>query len=253
MDSAQLYDADIPIVCWNPLTASLSSVLESRLPAHSILVCSGMSQSSLQSVLGKQASPVDHIASDPHRAIQAVRILQADPTSPSAIQRYQDEFLGSNVSSITRIIKERMTPIAPTLSSFSSLQLRSALATIQDALAASMASARTSQDSLDKAYLDISRLRERIEKVQAHAPVEILQHRGPTPDDKLQNTVRASLTESAKFFGGVLEYMTWSKLFFKVDAVSNLMGDKVAARWCTDLEKDVCIPHLHKTWLTCRS
>jgi len=201
-----------------------------------------MSQPSLQSVLEKQPSPVDHIASDPHRAIQAVRILKDNPTSPSAIQRYQDEFIGSNVSSITRIIKERMTPIAPTLSSLSSLQLRSALATIQDALAASMASARTSQNSLDKAYLDISRLRERIEEVQARVPLEIIQPREPTSDDKPQNTVKASLANSSKYFGEVLEYMTWSKIFFKIDGVANLMGDKVGAKWCTDLEKEVCLP-----------
>ncbi|KIL65908.1 hypothetical protein M378DRAFT_10491 [Amanita muscaria Koide BX008] len=262
-DLLLLFKADFPIVVVNPITTSLVDLLRIRLPSNTVLVQAAhpiKPSDRPHPLLASESARVQEIIfMDPSRAVQALKTLHGDPISSSVIQRYQDDFLGSGVSSITHALHRALgVPSEPPLATFRATvllaHLRGALNASQDMInsaTANVASISTNVDSLSR----------QVEEARRHATAEILglgQAKAAKwgrvwppiirfGQDDLPRVIEAPVQEtegiaeammqSNRQMRGIMDNLTWWRVLWRVDEVSGLVHAAVERTWCPELEK----------------
>jgi hypothetical protein len=248
LENRTIYQADVPILVCNPIATPPSSVLDSPLPHNTILVfSSSVSQADLDEIIKqKNSASSSHrrplsktfktIAVDPKRAVGAVHALQSDSQSVFAIQRFQTDFLSSAIVSVTHALDDKLKS-NNSMSPLLALRVKTALYHIQDALCAGLTSIREMRRDLDKASVDASNLRAKIEETQARIESDILGSPldGKTDVDQVAEATRLAEAEMRP----VLDRLTWWRLVWRVDEISSIVGRAVTRSWCQGLEKKV--------------
>jgi hypothetical protein len=174
---------------------------------------------------------------DPPRAVAAIDTLRADSLSPAAVQEYQENFIGSGVSTLTATLKSRFAPGLEHIRTKTTLaQIRFALATCDDAL-------HDARCELENIHAAVRDLKDRIEETKIRVQTDIL---GP-PKESGGDEVMAALDNAAKEIRVVMNSLSWLKVVSRVDEISHIVGQAVEKAWCRELEKQVN-PH----WLDCR-
>ncbi|KAJ8696374.1 hypothetical protein PTI98_006248 [Pleurotus ostreatus] len=264
-DVTSLVDADIPIIVCNPLTTPLHTLFSNPgLPWHNprvivVLTSSGTLPplAHLISVTpptahGRQVAPelksrlhkLKILTIDPLRALGALNTLKASPTSATAIQRYQDDFLGSGISSLSHTLSEYLDftepdPCGDNLHLRATTQLRGSLDACKSFLS-------TKKADLDVVVSGVSELRREIANVEeglSHKIFDIPQNADPATrsEGRAIGEVERSLKDSEQAMKLVMGRLTWWRMVSQVDEIGTVVADSVARTWCRDLDAKLLI------------
>lgn len=168
---------------------------------------------------------------DPPRAVAAIEALPADPRSSATVQRYQDDFTGSRVSTLTAVLKSRFA------SGSNHIRTQTALAQIRFTLATSHNTIRNAKRELETLSAAIGHLRDRIEETKIRVQGDIL---GRQEGDK----VVTALDNARKELSVVMDRLSWFRMVSRVDEISHIVGQAIEKAWCQELEKQVTPPWL---------
>lgn len=247
LEHSPISEADIAIFVCNPLVTPLSALPIHILPSNSIVVFSAIdSQSNLDAIL-KQQQPqarsshctatkqIEIIAVDPRRAANAVHILQREPNSITAIQRYQDDVLGSQIPRVTEIIRSKLAIDNPKLEA-STIRTKFALGRIVDALDSAQASLMSTRSDLDHAFLETSRLQERIAECTAKTQNILFENRSGSG-----TSIADAIKQVHREMSHVMDRLSWWRMFWRVDDISTIVASAVSRIWFHEFEKQVVI------------
>ncbi|KAF8623093.1 hypothetical protein AX15_006504 [Amanita polypyramis BW_CC] len=254
-DCLVLFKADFPIIVLNPVTTPLRDLLAYRLPNHTILALTAASVTeppgNSHPVLASASSRSQAVIYvDPPRAMNALTNLKSNPSLPSAIQRYQDDFIGSRVSSVTQIVRNALavTPGADFRNNIVLAHLRCALLACQDALH----SART---DLENVLADIASMTTQVQKARNHVLSDVLGYpyasqnrlenvwpsiiRSKPAEEKMTGAavITETLGQAQKQMSSLMDNFTWWRMVWRVDEISSLVGVSVDQTWCPELER----------------
>jgi len=255
LENLDIFKADVPIIVCNPITIPLSIMLAAPLPHNTILVLSSsVPQIDLDEMIQQQLSvPQPHsgppqrkfrtIPIDQKRAVGAIHTLHSDRQSPTAIQKFQDNFISSKISTVTHALHDKLKS-SSSLSPLLALRTKAALYHIQDALCAGLTSVREMRRDLNQAYVDASNLRAKIEAAQARVEGDVFRGRldDKTAIDEVAEAIRLAEAEMRP----VMDRLTWWRMVRRVDEISSIVGHAVTRTWCQALEKKVgtaCFSH----------
>ena len=255
LENPAIFEADVPIIVSNPVITPLSTILAAPLPHNTILVLSSnVSQADLGEIIQQQISTsppycrppfkiFKTIPVDPKRAVEAIHTLQSDCQSLTAIQRFQDDFTGSKISTVTHVLHDKLKSNS-SMSPLLALRVKAALYHIQDALYAGLTSVRELRHDLNQASVDASNLRAQIEEVQARVQGDVFGGRlgDKMPADEVAEAIRLAEAEMRP----VMDRLTWWRMVWRVDEISNIIGHAVARTWCHALEKKVSTAYLSR-------
>ena len=235
----ELLTADIPVIVCNPASTPLDTVLsessEVALPLthpNSVLVLTASSTDErlAEHIRTTSGRELTILSVDPARALQGLRALNTSPSSPSAVQKYQDDFAGSNVPKLTQLIAQT---IPQSDKAVGAVHEETARAVVQDALSACRAELSRARSETILVCDGVSSLRARMEEVRVWTPREVLE------GDEGRNEVQHAVEQSKKDIKAVLDRLTWWKLLWRVDDVGDTITDAVNRAWCRDLEYKV--------------
>jgi len=256
-DYLSLFKADFPVIVINPVTMPIRDLFERRLPRHTIIALT----TATATQTSKNLHPLSASASvrsrailyiDPTRAVKALANLGANLSSLSAIQRYQDDYIGSGVSSITEVLRGALGE--PSNADF---RTNSILAHLCGALAACRDVLRSEDADLRNALADVDSMSAHIEKIQKCVLSDIFgpSHVGhsrwgdvwppimrPRPvKEKVTEKVAEALIQAQKQMTTEMDNLTWWRMLWRVDEITNLVNVAVERTWCPDLERKVLI------------
>ena len=242
LENLTVFEADVPIIVCNPIVTPLSRILASPLPHNTILVLSSsLCQADLDEIIQHQTPhgrrPLRvFILADPKLAVDAIHTLQSDGYFAPAIGRFQNDFMGSRVSTVTHALQDKLKSTS-SMSPLLSLRAKTSLYHIQDALSASLASIRVMRRDLNQASIDASDLRAKIEEAQARVQGDIFSAPPGDRADVDQVTEAIRLAEAEMRL--IMDRLTWWTMIWKVDEISSIVGHAVTRTWCKALEKKV--------------
>ena len=250
-DCTVLFKADFPVIVINPVTTPLPDLLALRLPAHTILALTSTEpHRNLHPFLASVSFRSQAIIYlDPPRAVKALTNFRSNPSSSSAIQRYQDDFIGSGVSSVTQIVRNALdaTYEVDFRGNIVLAHLRCALVACQDSL-------HSARADLEDVFVDIASMTVRMEKVREHVLSDVFGYpylgrnkRGnvwpPIVRSKLveekTSVVAEALGQAQKQMSVMMKSFTWWRMVWRVDEISNLVSASVERAWCPELERKV--------------
>ncbi|KAK0461317.1 uncharacterized protein EV420DRAFT_1531519 [Desarmillaria tabescens] len=221
--------ADIPIIVCNPFTTSPRDVLTNKLfltNPHTIFVFTYTSSSVpdpaclYQRYLGDDTA-INAVFVDPSRALSALDALRGNPKAPSAIQRYQDGFIGSGTSTLTHTIKRILSATGKTSSADISAALRTqtCLSQIRGVLAITNEHIRLERTKSDALFVQVSTLRERIEEERIKASGEVFGVTTSTEDE---------ITRVAqKEISSEMDRLPWWRMVPRVDEITTTVSAAV--------------------------
>jgi hypothetical protein len=153
-----------------------------------------------------------------------------------SVQRYQDDFLGSNLPQLSATISRLLSPRPTTLPSqpIPALRLEAALATVRGALAASHVFVSGAQSEIDGAWRTVDSLRDHVAEVRAKAEKEVF---GETEADKVQE----AFAGAEKHVRRTVDNIRWWQLLYKADDVTYLVWTAIRGGWCQGLSQDACV------------
>ncbi|KAG1808364.1 hypothetical protein EV424DRAFT_1574478 [Suillus variegatus] len=161
------------------------------------------------------ASSTSEHALDPIRALEAVSALKADPSSPAAIQRYQEDFMGSRISLLGDVLAGMLglKDSGRTSSLLLAIRTQSALIQMRSALYASARSVSQARVVIDRVFIGASELQSQVEEVRARTDREVL----------VESGIDEALLRGSKEMKAVLESLTWLKMVWRVDEIDSLL------------------------------
>lgn len=250
-----LFTADIPILLCNPTTTPLSSVLPAStnppLPVsrkHTIVAIA--SPSPTHPTTAAQVPRIQALALnkglrvvfvDPIRALHGLEQLAGAPSSPVAVQRYQDDVIGSNVSSVTHAVKDVIASAGgnsatpPGSPDVVAVHVQTGRAVIQDALLTCRYMLRHTELEADAVLTGTSSLRGQVEEAKARVRLEVF----GTPD-KNGDEIAKAVGQARKSVELTMGALQWYKLFWRVDDIREVVTAAVDRAWCRDLERKAC-------------
>jgi hypothetical protein len=208
-----------------------------------VVLTASIAPAQIQDIIQKQsphqtANRIPEVVSvDPKLAIEAIRALQAEPHSISAIQRYQRDFVRSRLSSITKALQIKLAakPYMPTI------RANLALSHISEALHYYIRSVQQARHETDKAFIDASHLEEAVREAQTRAAKDVFGQRDPSTGKVVLNEVDEALKQAEKEMRQVMDTLTWWRMLWRVDEISGIISSALKQSWCHGLEKKVRI------------
>ncbi|KAG1798322.1 hypothetical protein EV424DRAFT_1546346 [Suillus variegatus] len=158
-------------------------------------------------------TPGKILAVDPIRALEAVSALKADPSSPAAIQRYQEDFMGSRISLLGDVLAGMLglKDSGRTSSLLLAIRTQSALIQMRSALYASARSVSQARVVIDRVFIGASELQSQVEEVRARTDREVL--------------VESGIDEA----------------LLRVDEIDSLVSSALDRYWCRELENQLIL------------
>lgn len=170
---------------------------------------------------------------DPQKALSALDTLRANPSSPSSIQTYQNEFSTSGISHFIDSLRLMLT--APEI-----IGKRTALLQIHAALEACWSSLLQLKQGINKLDEASSNLKEKTEKARASVALEVFGY--GLGESKNENAVDIALKHAREETKKAMDSLTIWRLvnpIWRVDDISVFVGNVVDNTWCNDLEQRV--------------
>ncbi|KAG1865820.1 hypothetical protein DFJ58DRAFT_838472 [Suillus subalutaceus] len=234
-----LLKGDVLIFLCNPLTTPLPTLISNaqyilqRPNTILVLTASSVSGHAIDYISKELAAanctPGKILAVDPIRALEAVSALKSDPSSPTAIQRYQDDFMGSRISLLGDVLAGMLglKDSSRTVSSSSlllAIRTRSAVIQMQGALYASARSVSQARVAIDRVFTGASELQSQVEEVRARTDREVL----------VESGIDEALLRGSKEMKALLESLSWLKMIWRIDEIDSL-------HWCRELENQLIL------------
>lgn len=170
---------------------------------------------------------------DPRQALGAVTALQASPSSPSTIDRYQRDTLGSRISTITAAINEILSTKNLSQTPLLDLRQETALSQVHSSLSASFRSVEATKKDIDVVARKIDDLSSEVERIRENTTHDILGK--PGEDNKIEKALSLATTEMNTLLGS----LTFWKMVWRVDEIGALVFAAVQGQWCKGLENQV--------------
>lgn len=252
-DCMSLFKADFPVIVINPVTTPLCDLFQRRLPRHTIIALTAATATRTPDNLHRfldSASPKSRaiLYVDPTRAVEALKNLSP---SLSAIQRYQDDYTGSGVSSITEVLQSALNQ--PSRDDFLTNNI---LAHLGGALSACQDALRSENADLCNVLVDIGSMTTQIEKAQECILSDIFgtsyigQNRWgnvwppivrcrPVKEKAAENVVAEALIQAQKQMTIIMDNLTWWRMLWRLDEISYSVNVAVEQTLCPDLERKV--------------
>jgi hypothetical protein len=249
--------ADVSIIVVNPLTTSISQALCNpdlypilTNPNSLLVVLGAVPNDKLREhILNQIASqiPLDKervLFVDPSRAISALNTLKSDPSSSLAVQRYQDDFIASRLSTVAEAVHRSLGSASEHAQSYSlrDIRARSTLLSVRGALLAARAILAEAEHEIRGVKRQCSELDGIIELAVAKARHDTLGSSGLELDEasRAWNPFMKSLKEGNKHLRAVLAQLAWWKLPFQSDGVAFTLGSCFKRPWLDEIQKHVC-------------
>lgn len=238
-----LLKGDVLIFICNPLTKDIPTLISNaqhilqRPNTILVLTASSTSEHALDYISKELAAanctPGKILAVDPIRALEAVSALKADPSSPAAIQRYQENFMGSRISLLGDVLAGMLglKDSGRTSSLLSAIRTQSALIQMRSALYASARSVSQARLAIDRVFTGASELQSQVEEVRARTDREVL----------VESGIDDALLRGPKEMKAVLESLTWLKMVWRVDEIDSLVSSALDRYWCRELENQLIL------------
>lgn len=241
-----LLKGDVLILLCNPLTTPLPTLISTaqhilqRPNTILVLTASSASEHALDHISKELAAanctPGKILAMDPIRALEAVSALKLDPSSPAAIQSYQDNFMGSRISLLGDVLARMLglkdsgrTSLSSSL--FLAIRTRSALIQMRSALYASARSVSQARVAIDRVFIGASELQSQVEEVRARTDREVL----------VESGIDEALLRGSKEMKALLGSLTWLKMIWRVDEIDSLVSSALDRHWCRELENQLIL------------
>ena len=267
-DLVALLTADIPVVVLNPITTTLTAVLQSPLyrtafdHPHAILAIIGVetpeTRSYVQSLFtshsprpergSRQAEETmwtrlpKFVYVNPSQALESLHTLKENPTSLQAIGGYQHGKLSSRISDFDSVIRENLTEAKVTLGRDALPQAFTAAALLHRSLNLARRSIDDSSHEVDDLACSISELLGETETARVCLHPDVL---GIWDGAQGKNTgtdeVKKAMIKSKEDVKHTLDALGWWKLLCRVDDVQEIVNAAIDRRWCKDLERTVCL------------
>ncbi|KDQ57443.1 hypothetical protein JAAARDRAFT_35158 [Jaapia argillacea MUCL 33604] len=277
-----LYSADIPIIVCNPLTTPLESLLkDGRLPCplhpNTILVFTATTyspeiyshiRSSIAHTQFVRAHPegfstvaeaeaeelAENTASpkilfvDPSRALDAIQTLRSDLSKRRAVQKFQDDFMGSKVSGVTDTIRGIFSSLSSAKSkgskqagtgesTLSRLRKPTVHSVIRGAFNAFRTSLSDEEKEIRAVQAQITALRAKVDQLKAKMQADVL----GADDGEGGEKVAAALKSAEKEMIEVMKALTWWKAAWRVDEIGQIVGSAAEKVWCKQLEDQLIL------------
>ncbi|KAG2342488.1 hypothetical protein BDR05DRAFT_1000809 [Suillus weaverae] len=241
-----LLKGDVLILLCNPLTTSLPTLISTaqhilqRPNTILVLTASSASEHALDHISKELAAanctPGKILAMDPIRALEAVSALKSDPSSPAAIQRYQDNFMGSRISLLGDVLAGMLGlkdsgRTSSSSSLFLAIRTRSALIQMRSALYAGARSVSQARIAIDRVFIGASELQSQVEEVRARTDREVL----------VESGIDEALLRGLKEMKALLGSLTWLKMIWRVDEIDSLVSSALDRHWCRELENQLIL------------
>ena len=234
-----LLRGDVLVLLCNPLTTPLPTLITKtgymlrRPTTVLILTSAGASDHVLEHVKRELAAagckPRNVLTVDALRALDAISALKSDPSSSAAIQRYQNDFTGSRISTFSEVLGEMLGSKDSRRVSLSDIRTRTALVQMNSALHASAHSVAQARTAIDRVFAGASELQSQVEEVRVRSD-EVLAESG----------VDEALLRGSKEMKTLLDSLTWPTVIWRVDEIDTLVGSALESHWCRELESQVC-------------
>ena len=170
---------------------------------------------------------------DPRQALDAVTALQNNPTSPSVIDRYQRDSLGSRISTINAAINAILSPENPSKTSLTDLRQKTALSQVHGSLSASFRSVETTKKDVELVAGKIDDLSSEVQMIRENTRHDILGK--PGEDNKIEKALSLGTKEITMLLGT----LTFWKMVWRVDEIGALVSAAIQGQWCKGLENQV--------------
>ncbi|KAH7925514.1 hypothetical protein BV22DRAFT_1064712 [Leucogyrophana mollusca] len=241
--SHKLVDGDVLVLLWNALTTPLPALVASvghllRRPNTFLVISPSTSSDHLLTHVAKTLSdtgikPGKILSIDPARALSGLSSLKSNPTSPTAVLKYQDDFLGSQLSTLSQSLAEYFGAGGSDNASLARLRTQTALAQIRSALEAGSASVARAHGAINVVCEGARELRRRVEELRARVELEVLGASGDT------GRVEKALKDGTKEMQILLDSLSWWKMLWRVDEVGVMVGGALDKHWCKELESQL--------------
>ncbi|KAI0075753.1 hypothetical protein K474DRAFT_1646119 [Panus rudis PR-1116 ss-1] len=234
--AVSLHTADVPIIVCNPVTKPLSKLFaDPTIPLYhpnAILVINSSPNltHALEGVVPPSLRKLTILVVDPARALFGLQTISSNSTSPVAVQQYQDNFTGSNVSAVTTAIKQRFAAASERHPNpLVYLRLQTALHALQASLSASRTVLTAAEHEVDSVHMSVGELKDAIAELRARIHSEIF-----GVDQK--NEVKLAVSKAKQDVRTTMDRLTWWRLLWKVDDIADTVMFGVNKAWCGELE-----------------
>ncbi|KIK67142.1 hypothetical protein GYMLUDRAFT_69329 [Collybiopsis luxurians FD-317 M1] len=214
------WENDVPIISCNPVISPLPD-LPIENP-NAVLVVTAASPSDL-------VKPPNTLYIDPVRAVQAL------DAAPNNIQRYQDDFVGSRLPTLSAHIKQSL----PSSSSLQDLQTRRVIIQLAHALNTLERTLDFTQRQVDDAVSAASSVHQEFEETSHRVRSQILGIYDPSVKQATESHVSKALAASARQMHAHMARLTWWKMISHVDEINVVVNRVVEGTWCKDLEQQL--------------
>jgi len=187
-----------------------------------------------------RAKPPKLIYVNPSQALESLRILKKNPTSPQAIGEYQHGKLASRISDLGGAIRENLTEVKATLGKDTPPHAFTAVALLHRSLNIAQGSLGDSSREADDLARGISELLGETEttKVCLHPDVLGIWD-GVSGREVDTDEVKKAIIKSKEEVKRTLDTLGWWKLLWRVDDVQEIVNAAIHRQWCKDLERTV--------------
>lgn len=244
-----LLSSDVPVIVCNPVTTSIAK-LYSELPlslqhenAILVVVCSPESISTFADAVSKHLpKSLSVVFADPSRALGAIRILNTEPRSSVAVQRYQDDYAASGISKFTAALTQRLSIVSS--GGVGALYALSAKEQVKASLSTCHATLKTADEEVGAVMCSSIDLTCSVAELKERIEAEVL---GVSSANEVQRALdRAKVEVKA-----VLDHLTWWRCIWRVDDIGETVKAAIDKAWCRDLEDRVSVDHAFATTALC--
>ena len=272
-DLMTLLTADIPVVVFNPIATSLTSVLQSPLyravldHPHAVLVVIGVetpeTRSYVQSLFASSSQserdsgqaeervqtlwnkPPKVIYVNPSQALESLSTLKKNPGSLQSIGVYQHGKLSSRISDFDGAVRESLKETQAILGNGAPPHAPTAVALLHRSLNLARRSLNDNLREVDDLRGGIGGLLGEAEKTKVCLHPDVLGiWDGIRGKETEIDEVKKAMVKSREDVGRALDRLRWWKLLWRVDDVQDIVNAAIQQQWCKDLERTVRLPFL---------
>lgn len=235
----EVYDADVAIVIFDPLLRPSSEIFGNSLLniSHQAIVIltaipSPESTNWLSTLSSSGSFRPQVVFVDPSRAVSALRTIQANPSSVSSVQRYQDEWLSSGMPNLIKALRSLLPSSSrPSLPVYT----RSGIDRIRASLEACKMSLQAAERQVNTIQALVRQTESQISDFRARIHIEVL-----GSEDNDAKVVNTALNDATANLHSMFQRLTWWRAIWQVDELDFIISGAVDRLWCNDLEKWVC-------------
>ena len=148
-----------------------------------------------------------------------------------SVQRYQDDVSGSNIASVTRAVKDALTPSVdeafPVSARVVAVHAQTGRALVKDALAACRDVLANAEGEADAVLAGTDALRGQMEEARARAHLEVF---GAGGDE-----IAGAVARARAGIKPTLDALVWYRLFWRVDDVREVVAAALDRAWCREI------------------